>query len=121
MNQLTVTQLSNQAVSPKDVNKSDATAFLNFYTNGKPDTVYVPVADFLAWKRIKVRSSENPHAMPARDWTYAYREVATEQYNEDNEMFVKKSVNGALLFDLDFLLVFYQPARDLMSLKAFGG
>ena len=98
---MTPIRLTQKALTPRSVTANDKDSFLHFYTDGRPDTVFVPVADFLAWKSINVRSDIYPHKIPAKDWTFAYRNVAVSKYNEDGAaMHIKKSINGVLLFDL---------------------
>lgn len=121
MNQLTVTQVSSLAATTKDVCKNDKDAFLIFYTNGQPEKIFVPMADFLEWKGVSVKTTENPSGpVSARAWTILYREIATSRYNNDSEMFLKKSVSDALLFDLDFLIEGFPEVRDMMATKVLG-
>ena len=106
MNNISITAFTNLAETPNDITRGDRNKFLEFYTNGQPNTIYVPMADFLAWKGVKVKSSTNKDApVSSKSWTLAYREIATTRYNNDSKMIIKKSVNEFLLFDLDLRLI----------------
>ena len=121
MGELSTTQISNMALKPQDINKNDREAFLYHYTNGRPNTIYVPVTDFLGWKGVKIKSPEHEYAMPAKAWTFAYRTVAAEKYEPDKGgAFIKKSESNVLLFDLDFLLESFEDAKSVITQKALG-
>jgi len=115
-----VTEMMKQALSPKDVVKTDREAFLRFYTGGFPDKIFVPVADFLAWKGVHVKSEDFPSALHARQWTFAFRDLAAGPYKDGDEMFIKRATNESLLIDLDFLIEAFDDAKAVMMKKAFG-
>jgi len=115
------TQVTSIAPTTLDIPKGDRAAFLDFYTDGNPDTIYVPVADFLAWKGVYVKSEDRPDApVAAKSWSLAFREIATNGYNSGGKLRVKRSVSGDLLFDLDFLLESFDSVLLTMRKRVFG-
>ena len=68
---LTTRQLTRQALTLKQVDKNDLDAFIHFYTDGRPDKIFVSVASFLEWKGMHVRSEKYPRAAQSREWTIA--------------------------------------------------
>ena len=113
--------LSAQAQRTADIVGKDKDAFINFYTNNRPDKMFVPVADFLAWKGIKVKSDLTPIALSSRVWTLIYRDIAASEYGTDDDMVIKKSANSSLLFDVDFLISYFDDVKSEVFAKVFGG
>ena len=117
---LSTVQLTRNALTLREVDKNDLAAFISFYTDGRPDKIFVSVASFLEWKGMHVRSKQYPHAAQSRDWTFAYRSLALKHYPEESEMVFKKDASGFLLFDVEFLLLCYDDAFDVVSRRLFG-
>lgn len=123
MNQyLTPTELTKMSPTINSVNPNDRDACVNFWTNGRPDCIYMPMIDFLRWKNIKIKSDDSEGLITARAWTIAYRQVAADNQvsTEDQELFIKKSAANYLLFDIDFLLVYFDEAKELLIKDIFG-
>lgn len=114
--------VSKLAMSKTDfhLNPNDVLSFLNFYTDGRPNKIFVPVIAFLEWKGIKVKSDANPYALPPKQWTFVYRELAAKKFNEDAEMVIKREANNYLLFDIEFLIALYDEARDEITNQILG-
>jgi hypothetical protein len=104
----------------REVESTDKQSFVNFYNDGQPDRVYTPMADFLAWKKIQVKSEAFEYALPAKHWTHSYRTLAGQYFSEDDLAPYKKSVSGILLFDVDFLIQVYDEAMQLSWNRAMG-
>jgi len=118
---ITPTALSAKAPKTSEIIGNDKESFVNFYTNNRPDKMFVPVADFLAWKGIKVRSGTNQIALSSRVWTLIYREIAAGDYGVESELVIKKSANSSLLFDVDFLINYYEEVRATVVVRVIGG
>ena len=115
-------ELSKKAMkkSELNINPDDFNSFLNFYTNGRPDTIFVPVIAFLEWKGVFVKCEKHPYALPAKQWTFVYREIASRKYDEDAEMVIKREANNFLLFDAVFLIAYYEDAEDEIKKQILG-
>ena len=117
---MTVAKLVKSMDKVSDVDPADRDAFIHFYTGGQPERMYVPMLDFLRWKRIKIKDKNNDNGAAAKEWTLAYRSLAVELYDSE-EILIKKSANDFLLFDVDFLISMYDEAKAILFEKFFGG
>ena len=122
MNQLQIKprELSAMAETPRDVDSNSFEGFRHFYTNGRPDAMYVMMSSFLAWKKVKVKKKGNTELVSAKSWTLAYREIAADMYSENEERVIKKDANGYLLFDGQFLIDFEDEARSRLMASILG-
>ena len=91
---ITSIEISRMAQTKSSIDKEDRIAFINFYTNGQPENVYVPMTAFLEWKKIRIKRKGNQHLVTSKSWTLAYRDIAAELYREDDELVIKKEANG---------------------------
>ena len=104
--------ITKTAATIRDIEDKDIGSFRNFWTEGRADTLFVPIADFLAWKGRVVRNQEtNPDGISQKLWTHAFRAIAGEKHSEDTSIVVKKTVTGILLFDADFLELYLEDAE----------
>jgi hypothetical protein len=133
-NQLSPIELTRSAARLTDKKRRTITEFREFWTNGNADCLFVPVADYLAWKGIRVRCETYPYAFAAKDWTFAYRAIAAANYvhndgaplseeamaGDTENPFVKVSTAKYLLFDADFLATFFDEAKEMVTNRALG-
>ena len=138
MKDMTPIEISRRAMKIKDIKGDEFMDFRNFYTSGDPERMFVPVSDYIEWKGLRVKSELNPDAFAQREWTYAYREVAANlaaasDYDKKipdipggksimvDESVVKKNSLGFLLFDLKFLIAFFDDAAEILFHKKLYG
>ena len=121
MKSLSVLDYSRNAIARlTDVKSGDRSDFINFYTNGEPDRVYVMMASFLDWKDVKIKSKDKTAALAGKAWTLEYRGIAAELYQENDDAIIKRDAYGFLLFDLDFLLAYFDEAKNRLANKLLG-